>query len=122
MIRSQGGELHPMMHKRNIGINEEAIDPLLRHARKGRVDLATTAGNKDVEWPPDRGGRRLQFRPHRPRQCQEAKAFRSLSEHLVQKPEPLPTQLSVHRANTGGVSARPIEAGNKTDSDRSAPA
>jgi hypothetical protein len=34
MMRSQGGELHPMTDKRNIVINYEAIDPLLRHLAK----------------------------------------------------------------------------------------
>src|SRR5207247_599615 len=42
MMRSQGGELHPMIDERNIGINQEGIEAFLRYARQGRGATAVS--------------------------------------------------------------------------------
>jgi hypothetical protein len=52
------------VEKKRVSRDQERFGPLLHHARKGRIDLATGACGKDFDLPPDGRSRRLRVRSH----------------------------------------------------------
>ena len=49
MMRCQGDKLYATVTKQRVGTHQECIDPLLRKARKDRVNVAIGAGIEDID-------------------------------------------------------------------------
>jgi hypothetical protein len=86
------------------------------------LHVAFGAGGEDLDRPPNGHCRRLRlldgkFGEHIFRIDEHAKVP-GLRHQLVQKAEPLWSDLRVHLAVTGGIAARSIEAGYETHRDR----
>ena len=83
---------------------------------EGRINLATGAGVKDFDWKPKRRSARLQaFNNGIGKRSvgvdQRDKAVRAEC-CLTQHPEPLCHKLLQGEVHAGGVTARPVEAGD----------
>jgi hypothetical protein len=103
--------------------DQNALDPLLREARKRCVDLASGAGVDDCNVPRHCGVRRVHGVDDRLRirtvRIDKLGKARGLRQPLVQYPKPLEHELGPNnKAEAGDVAARPVEAGDETRLDR----
>ena len=104
------------------GTDQESIDRLLREARKGCVDLATSPGMDDVDFLPDsRSGHPdvrqegLGIGPIGIDECGDAHGSR---HQLVQESKLFLAEVIRHEVDTSHVAARPIKTGNEVALDR----
>jgi hypothetical protein len=98
-----------------LGVDQEAVSPIVHKGGKGRIDLAISAGEDDLNLSPGRS-RRPQVSDHglKPRKSgtdKQGKA-RRCRHQLTQEFEPLGCEFRVHGGDTGDVAARSIEAGD----------
>ena len=119
----QRDELHAPGDEQRVGTDQECIGPLFHKRRKGRIDVAICAGGDDFDLPPDRRSRRLQFRDKglgnkRIVGIDERGKARGSRQQLTQQREPLGPKLGANVTDSGGVSARPVEAGNEANFHR----
>ena len=110
IARSQRDELHAKGDEQRFGTDHQCIDPLFDKRREGRVDFSICAGGDNFDLPPDRGGRRVQFRD----KGIGSKGIVGIDKHaksrgarhqLVQEPESFWPKLDANVADPGRVAA-----------------
>src|SRR5262249_53961205 len=114
VMRRQRGKLDAAVGKERTGADNERIGPFSRKFTKCAVDLAIVARCEDLDLLPNRGSRRPQF------QCDALSCWiggiyeRGITDRspnqLLEKAEPLRSELSGQERNTGDIAARPVEA------------
>src|SRR5262249_39029356 len=50
VARSQRDELHATVDEEVIRMDHKCVGPLLQKARKGRIDLGSSAGSEELDW------------------------------------------------------------------------
>ena len=126
MVGRQRNELYATAVEQRAGTDHERINRLLRKARKGCIDIAAGGGFEDFDLLPNGRGRSPNVGDKGLSEGkfginQHANAHGSRLQ-LMQQPKLLCPKLSSDKRDTGDIAARPVEAGDKAEPDRVAPA
>jgi hypothetical protein len=105
------------------GADEEGVDPLAHKTCKGCVDVATGAGADDVDLQSHSAGSQLHvsqcsFRTRRVVWVDEHTHAFSRGHQLAQDFQSLCRQLTDEKIDTGRITARSRQTGDKTEPDR----
>ena len=120
VARRKGDELGATDKEKRVGGNQQRSPRL--QCGVGCLDLVIAAGFQDIELHSQCAGRCLQALGHRLRtgmaRLDQRRHAGGLRHQLVQEAQPLCGQLRSQGGDSGGVAARPIEAGDEAQLNR----